>query len=178
MISVLEACYILPLQKQERSGNSEPTWRHGEKNGAASLRAAPSTFLSWDFESKGLICHKIVHVISGWVSSLQVLHTRAMYSNHTGNNPALLAEVLNEWDLKEKEPVIIIDNATNMAHAFTWSFCTLSVLPTYWTLITLTNDDKTVAQNVVKTLKPMYTATLCLKKVPTLSHCTFCRVSY
>lgn len=59
------------------------------------------------------------HFIStDWVLVSNILQTRALFENHTGNNIAkLLTEAMNEWGLNDKVPAIVTDNAANMLRA-------------------------------------------------------------
>lgn len=58
------------------------------------------------------------HVTDEWKLASHVLQTRAMHESHTGENIAtLLREAVNEWGLEEKDPIVVTDNAANMAVA-------------------------------------------------------------
>lgn len=47
-----------------------------------------------------------------------VLQTRTMHASHTGANIShLLSETLDEWNLTDKDPVIVTDYAMNMIRA-------------------------------------------------------------
>ncbi|XP_056414792.1 E3 SUMO-protein ligase ZBED1-like isoform X2 [Hyla sarda] len=58
------------------------------------------------------------HITGEWKLVSHVLQTRATYDSHTGENIAgLLRGALDEWGLTAKDPVVVTDNAANMAVA-------------------------------------------------------------
>lgn len=62
-----------------------------------------------------LTCH---HISAEWEIVFPVLQTRVMFDSHTGANVVdLLQKVFEEWEIKDKDPVLVMDNASNMATA-------------------------------------------------------------
>lgn len=62
-----------------------------------------------------LTCH---FISSNWELISHVLQTRVLLGSHSGQNLGeLLLEVIAEWGITEKEPVLVSDNASNMAIA-------------------------------------------------------------
>ncbi|ROL48291.1 Zinc finger BED domain-containing protein 1 [Anabarilius grahami] len=62
-----------------------------------------------------ITCH---YISPQWELVSHVLQTRVMFENHTGANIAdLLNDVMHEWGIKDKDPVLVTDSASNMAVA-------------------------------------------------------------
>ncbi|GAA6085777.1 zinc finger BED domain-containing protein 1-like isoform X1 [Tachysurus ichikawai] len=58
------------------------------------------------------------HITDDWYLSSHALQTRAFYESHTGANLAeLLRGVATEWNLTNKDPALVTDNASNMVIA-------------------------------------------------------------
>lgn len=58
------------------------------------------------------------HITDDWSLSSHVLQTRALHKSHTGENIAeLLYNVATEWNITEKDPVLVTDKVMNMATA-------------------------------------------------------------
>lgn len=58
------------------------------------------------------------HIAPDWKLSVHVLQTRAFKGSHTGKNVgALLKHACADWNLLDKEPALVTDNATNMVLA-------------------------------------------------------------
>ncbi|KAK0147119.1 Zinc finger BED domain-containing protein 1 [Merluccius polli] len=55
------------------------------------------------------------HIAPDWKLNVHVLQTRAFKGSHTGKNVgALLKQACADWNLLDKEPALVTDNATNM----------------------------------------------------------------
>ena len=58
------------------------------------------------------------HIAEDWSLSSDFLQTRVMHESHTGSNVTeLLCNVATEWDITEKDPALVSDNAANMVVA-------------------------------------------------------------
>lgn len=58
------------------------------------------------------------HITPDWKLNVHVLQTRAFKGSHTGKNVgALLKQACADWNLLDKDPALVTDNATNMVLA-------------------------------------------------------------
>lgn len=58
------------------------------------------------------------HISPEWKLNVHVLQSRAFKGSHTGKNEgALLKRACPDWNLVDKEPALVTDNATNMVLA-------------------------------------------------------------
>lgn len=91
-------------------------------NVAASLQSAERVALtcdSWTSRATDsyvtITCH---YIASDWTLVSHVLQTRAVHTSHTASNiAALFDEALHEWNITQKEPALVTDNAANMVRA-------------------------------------------------------------
>lgn len=62
-----------------------------------------------------ITCH---HIDEEWRLASSVLQTRAVETSHTAANLAdLLVEAIEEWEISDKNPAIVTDNAANIVRA-------------------------------------------------------------
>ncbi|KAL2079766.1 hypothetical protein ACEWY4_025510 [Coilia grayii] len=122
MVEVLEPCYTIPGRKQMSESVIPRLYETLKESVTLSLQSADRVALTcdaWTSLTQDSFVTITSHFIGKqWDNISYVLQTRAMYASHTGANIAeLLSEALNEWNLTNKDPVIITDNAANMVRA-------------------------------------------------------------
>lgn len=62
-----------------------------------------------------ITCH---YIDEQWRLASSVLQTRAVETSHTASNLAdLLTEAIQKWDISDKDPAIVTDNAANIVRA-------------------------------------------------------------
>ncbi|KAL0151535.1 hypothetical protein M9458_053187 [Cirrhinus mrigala] len=122
MIHTLEPHYIIPSRKFF-SETVVPTLYNNIKseviNSLGRSRRVALTCDAWTSRAtESYVTVTAHHITDDWSLLSHVLQTRAMYESHTGANVAeLLHNVVTEWNIAEKDPVLVTDNATNMACA-------------------------------------------------------------
>lgn len=84
-----------------------------------SLNGAQRVALTWTFRAtESYVTIKSHHISDNWEMVTHVLQTRAMHESHTGSNIAdLLKRAMKEWGIKDKDPAIVTNNASNMTIA-------------------------------------------------------------
>ncbi|XP_051980577.1 E3 SUMO-protein ligase ZBED1-like [Xyrauchen texanus] len=114
-----------------------------------------------------------VHYIDElWNLVSYVLQTTEVEANHRSVCLAeMLTKAMEEWGLMSKDPAIVTDNAANMQPAISAALLSPDVRRNEKDLCSLKEEDITDAEDVVRALKPMKTATQVMseEKCPTLS---------
>ncbi|XP_061108746.1 E3 SUMO-protein ligase ZBED1-like isoform X2 [Conger conger] len=122
MITTLEPRYAIP-SRQYMTDIALPRLYTEVKAGVqGSLSSAERVALTCDgWTSRATESYVTItahHITDDWKLGSHVLQTRAMPVNHTGENiAAVLREVVFEWGLDLKDPVVVTDNASNMTVA-------------------------------------------------------------
>uniref|UniRef100_A0A672JQE7 BED-type domain-containing protein n=1 Tax=Salarias fasciatus TaxID=181472 RepID=A0A672JQE7_SALFA len=121
MMNTLEPRYTIPSRQHFTDVALPRLYKEEKTTVLDELRLAERVALtcdSWTSRSTESYVTVTAHHIDEWKISSHVLQTRPMYDSHTGENIAgLLREVVDEWGLRAKEPVVVTDNAPNMAVA-------------------------------------------------------------
>lgn len=121
LLHILEPKYVLPTRKHLTEvivPNTFNNVRDFVKDSLASEEKVALTCDSWT--SRNMVSYLTItaHYISNWSLQSHVLQTRAIQVSHTASNLAdLLTEAIKEWELTEKHPAFVTDNAPNMVNA-------------------------------------------------------------
>uniref|UniRef100_A0A672JKK8 BED-type domain-containing protein n=1 Tax=Salarias fasciatus TaxID=181472 RepID=A0A672JKK8_SALFA len=120
-VNTLEPRYTIPSRQHFIDVALPRLYKEEKTTVLDELRFAERVALTcdaWTSRSTESYVTVTAHHIDEWKISSHVLQTRPMYDSHTGENiAALLREVVAEWGLRAKEPVVVTDNAPNMAVA-------------------------------------------------------------
>ncbi|XP_038133614.1 E3 SUMO-protein ligase ZBED1-like [Cyprinodon tularosa] len=119
MISTLEPRYIIPSRKQFTEVLVPRMYDEVKLQVKKSLDSAECVALTCDgWTSRATESYITItshHINDSWELVSHVLQTRALFESHTGTNIAqVLRAALEEWDLTDKDPAIVTDNASNM----------------------------------------------------------------
>jgi hypothetical protein len=122
MISTLEPRYVIPSRKQFTEVMVPQMYGEVKLQVKESLDSAECIALKCDgWTSRATESYITItshHINEGWELVSHVLQTRALFESHTGTNIAqVLRAALEEWDLTDKDPAIVTDNASNMTIA-------------------------------------------------------------
>ncbi|KAL2079757.1 hypothetical protein ACEWY4_011180 [Coilia grayii] len=118
----LEPRYVLPTRKHLSETVIPKMYAETKGNLANSLKSAVRVALTCDcWTSRNTVSYLTItshHIDDEWKLVSNVLQTRAVEMSHTASNLAeLLTEAIQEWELSDKDPAIVTDNAANMVRA-------------------------------------------------------------
>lgn len=122
LIKTLEPRYVVPTRKHLSEVTVPNMYANVKESIAASLQAAERVALTCDcWTSRATDSYMTItaHFIDGdWNLMSNVLQTRAVETSHTANNLRdILTEAITEWELANKDPAIVTDNAANIVLA-------------------------------------------------------------
>ncbi|KAL2082256.1 hypothetical protein ACEWY4_022074 [Coilia grayii] len=122
MINTLEPRYVIPSRKQFTEVMIPDMYEQVKLQVKKSLASTESVALTCDgWTSRATEPYLTItshHIDESWELVSHVLQTRALFESHTGTNIAqVLGAALEEWELINKDPAIVTDNASNMTIA-------------------------------------------------------------
>lgn len=115
LLKTLEPRYKLP----SRSHFTDKVYNETKGQVMASMSQASRVAITCDswtsVATESYLTVTVHYVNEDWQILSHVLQTRAVYESHTGAHLAeLLSHVVEEWQLSEKDVVLVTDNASNM----------------------------------------------------------------
>ncbi|XP_041862941.1 E3 SUMO-protein ligase ZBED1-like [Melanotaenia boesemani] len=122
LVKLLEPRYVLPTRKHLSEVAISKLYEEVKNGVATSLKLATRVALtcdSWTSRATDsyltITCH---YIDMEWLLLSHVLQTRKIQTSHTAKNLSdLLSDALQEWELTDKDPVIVTDNAANIVRA-------------------------------------------------------------
>lgn len=122
MVNAMEPRYLIPTREHLTKVCIPRLYTQTKALVKASLASAERVALTcdgWTSRTTEAYVTITAHFINEeWELATYVLQTRDMPESHTGHNLAEhLRNALAEWGITEKDPVIVTDNASNMAAA-------------------------------------------------------------
>ncbi|KAM3876933.1 E3 SUMO-protein ligase ZBED1-like [Diretmus argenteus] len=122
MLKILEPRYTLPSRTHFTDTAIPALYRETKAQVMASMSKASRVAMtcdSWTSVATESFLTVTAHYVSeDWQIVSHVLQTRAVTESHTGPHLAeLLSGVVDEWQLSEKDVVLVSDNAANMISA-------------------------------------------------------------
>lgn len=122
MLNTLEPRYVIPTRRYITDTAVPKLYEEVKQEVVESLSKAERVALTCDvWTSRATESYVTItsHYISDqWKLVSHVLQTRVMYESHSGSNIAdLLGNAVEEWNITEKDPAIVTDNASNMVIA-------------------------------------------------------------
>nr|XP_055054000.1 E3 SUMO-protein ligase ZBED1-like [Misgurnus anguillicaudatus] len=132
MVNAMEPRYPIPTREHLTKVCIPRLYAQTKARVKASLASAERVALTcdgWTSRTTEAYVTITAHFINEeWELVTYVLQTRDMPESHTGHNLAEhLTKALAEWGIKEKDPVIVTDNASNMTIASEKAAFTLHV---------------------------------------------------
>lgn len=118
MIHTLEPRYKIPSRNHITNTCMPALYAKVEKELANAERVAIATDAWTSCATESYVTITAHHIAPDWKLNVHVLQTRAFKGSHTGKNiGALLKQACTDWNLLDKEPALVTDNATNMVLA-------------------------------------------------------------
>ncbi|KAJ8349324.1 hypothetical protein SKAU_G00244540 [Synaphobranchus kaupii] len=132
MAIAMEPRYVIPTRAHMTDIAVPKMYKEVKQNVKTSLSSAERVALTCDgWTSRATESYVTItaHYVSDeWQLVSHVLQTREMHESHTGRNLAeLLKNAIDEWEIKDKDPAIVTDNASNMIIATELAEFTLHV---------------------------------------------------
>ncbi|XP_051814940.1 E3 SUMO-protein ligase ZBED1-like [Acanthochromis polyacanthus] len=121
-VHTLEPHYVIPTRKQLSHVTIPKMYADVKNNIATALKSAERVAVtcdSWTSRATDSYLTITCHYIDGnWCLVSHVIQTQAIEASHTATHLAeLLTEVLREWELTDRVPAAVTDNAANIVRA-------------------------------------------------------------
>lgn len=122
LVKRLEPRYVLPSRKHLSERVIPDMYAKSKDAVANSLHCAERVALTCDcWTSRNTISYLTItchYIDEQWRLASSVLQTRAVETSHTASNLAdLLTEAIQKWDISDKDPAVVTDNAANIVRA-------------------------------------------------------------
>uniref|UniRef100_A0A3Q1BI66 BED-type domain-containing protein n=1 Tax=Amphiprion ocellaris TaxID=80972 RepID=A0A3Q1BI66_AMPOC len=122
LMKTLEPRYVIPTRKQFSEVTIPNMYADVKNDIATSLTSAERVALTCDcWTSRATESYLTItahYIDNDWNLMWHVLQTRSVETSHIASNLRdILCEAIREWELTNKEPVIVTDNAANIVRA-------------------------------------------------------------